>query len=422
MSSAVSAAHGPIATNDETRREKSRFRQWGEKLRLLAHVQLTPEEYRLYGFEDAGKDIPAILDYLPQAALWQRVRPAVNDPAWFPLLDNKLYFNLHYGSFGLPVPRLHGVYDRDWGFAASGAPLSQPEHLRALLEEIRPPKLVLKPLGGMLGRGILVLDEIAYGADGIAATTNDGQRLSLDQIIARIGDRPRPLRRGDQPVADLSGYLIQERVEQHPFFAAIAPYTPNTFRVVTFVDPDGEVDIHFTTVRLGRRGSTIDNWDQGGLSVGVDPANGELGLGIFKSTHGADWVGVHPDSGARFVGQRVPDWDKVRDVCQRAARLTPGLRWIGWDVALSPTGPVLIEGNSDWALPPMQMMRPDGFLQPETRAKFGRFGLEFPAASLPPVEPGRWLAMCRDPRLRAAMVPVPLRRAARAARKAVGRA
>jgi len=389
---------------------KSASRQRLEKLQLLARVQLTPDEYRLYGFEHRDRDYRSMLDYLSQADLWERVWPTVNDPAWFPVLDNKLFFHLHYGGLGLPLPRLYGVYDPTWGFDLTGRPLTSAAALRDLLQAERPRRLVVKPLGGMLGRGILVLDEIDYRGDEVEAVSNAGERLSIADLVERIKERPRPLRRGDRPVADLAGYLIQERVEQHPFFAAIAPYTPNTLRVVTFVDPDGEVDVHFTTVRLGRRGSTIDNWDQGGLSVGIDPATGELGEGIFKSTHGTGWVGVHPDSGVRFAGERVPGWDDLLATCRRAARLTPGLRWVGWDVALAPTGAVLIEGNSHWALPPMQMMRPNGFLQPDVRAKLARLGLDFPADRLPPVNLRRWRAMLRHPQLRAAVIPIPIRK------------
>lgn len=400
---------GPVSIRSP--RRKSPARQRAEKLQLLARCQLAPDEYNLYRFDEAGKDVPFMLDYLPRAALWGRVRPAVNEPAWFPLLDNKLLFHLHYGAFGLPLPPLHGVYEPSWGFDRAGRPLTTPAELRALLLETRPPKLVVKPLGGMMGRNVLILDELAYPEAGVEAVTNTGERLGFEALVERLAQRPPPIRRGGQPPADLSGYLIQDKVAQHPFLNAIAPYTTNTFRVVTFVDADGEARVHFTTLRLGRRGNAIDNWDSGGLSVGVDRTTGELGPAVLKSALGREWVEVHPDSGVRFAGERVPGWDGLLDACRRAARLTPGIRYVGWDVALSPEGPVLIEGNSDWELPAMQMMLPRGFLQPDVRAQLARFGLEFPGGRLPTPNPRQWWTMLRDPRWRPVVIPPPLGKA-----------
>ena len=33
------------------------------------------------------------------------------------------------------------------------------------------------------------------------------------------------------------------------------------------------------------------------------------------------------------------------NLCLEAAQIKPGLAYIGWDVAITPNGPVLIEGN-----------------------------------------------------------------------------
>jgi len=190
---------------------------------------------------------------------------------------------------------------------------------------------------------------------------------------------------------DLTGYLLQAKLQQHQFMSEIAPWTTNTIRVVTFLDQNNDVDVQFTIVRLGRRGNVADNWDAGGISVHVDPATGVMGSGVLKPKYGGQWMETHPDSGVRFAGRAIPHWDEVLSICTRAARLTPKMRSIGWDVALTPDGPVIIEGNPDWDLAMVQV-HTDGLLQPDVRAKLAHFGLTYPEGKLPPISVRGWSA------------------------------
>ena len=41
----------------------------------------------------------------------------------------------------------------------------------------------------------------------------------------------------------------------------------------------------------------------------------------------------------------VPMFQNAVELCLKAAQVKPGLAYIGWDVAITPNGPVLIEGN-----------------------------------------------------------------------------
>ena len=84
-------------------------------------------------------------------------------------------------------------------------------------------------------------------------------------------------------------------------------------------------------------------------------------------------------------------------ICTRAAQVTPRLRSIGWDVALTPTGPVLIEGNPDWDLAMVQV-HTDGYLQPTVRQQLAHFGLTFPEDQLPPVSLRDWWVRLRENR------------------------
>lgn len=377
----MSSAQTSASAAGLPRSTKSSARQKRELLELVVRHRLTPNEYQVYGFHQAHVDHAYILNFMTGHEL-KTFRETMNDRNWKAVLDNKWFFQLHYGQFDLPVPKIYGIYDRGTGFASTGKPLAHPEDLRALLQEVRPPALVIKPLGGIMGKGLLILKEIHYEGDEIRAVTNTGANMDFNDLAEYVERRPDVVFKAGDYELDYDGYLLQAKLEQHEFLDSIAPYTINTFRVVTFVDYDNQVDVQFTILRLGRRGNMADNWDRGGISVAVDRDSGVLGDGVLKPKYGGQWMQVHPDSGVRFTGRKVPYWNEILDVCTRAAKVSPRIRSIGWDVALTPAGPVIIEGNPDWDLPMVQV-HTRGFLQPEVRTKLSRFGLMYPQQRLP---------------------------------------
>ena len=53
----------------------------------------------------------------------------------------------------------------------------------------------------------------------------------------------------------------------------------------------------------------------------------------------------HPDTGAVIAGHTLPLWEEAVAVTLRAHDAEPVSPAIGWDVALTPEGPVLLEAN-----------------------------------------------------------------------------
>jgi len=383
------------AGGDEGVALKSLAQQRKEQRNLFLHCFLSRTEYELYGFGRSDRDYSYMLNFLSIHGIRNRFRLILNDNNWKGVLDNKWFFHLHFRQFGFPVPETYGVYLPGSGMSAAGKRLGTREELRALLEELRPESLVIKPVGGIMGHGVMILSELQYGNGAIGAVTSNGQVLGFDDIAGKLDTPPDVHYRMRSYQLDLPGYVLQARLKQHAFLNAIAPYTTNTIRVVTFLDADNEVHVHFSIVRVGRKGSTADNWDRGGISIAVDPASGVLGRGVLKPKYGAQRVESHPDTGVRFVGLQMPFWNEVLDLCSRASRVIPNLRSVGWDVALTPDGPVIVEGNPDWDLPMVQV-HTDGLLQPDVRRQLASFGIKFPEGTLPPISLREWSTWLTD--------------------------
>ena len=46
----------------------------------------------------------------------------------------------------------------------------------------------------------------------------------------------------------------------------------------------------------------------------------------------------------------IPEWEKVKEIALEAHRLLAGIPVIGWDIAVTDTGPVILEGNHNIAM------------------------------------------------------------------------
>lgn len=147
---------------------------------------------------------------------------------------------------------------------------------------------------------------------------------------------------------------------QHPRMHALHPDSLNTARVVTQVTADGKVDIVGCILRMGV-GINTDNLSTGGIACPVDIATGQVtGPGVsFDITKGE--FETHPTTGVTLNGFQIPHWNAVTELCRTTATEFLPNRSVGWDVAVTEDGPVLIEGNHDWGARLLQMPHKQGF-------------------------------------------------------------
>ena len=101
---------------------------------------------------------------------------------------------------------------------------------------------------------------------------------------------------------------------------------------------------------------TVDNWAVGGLLVGVDNETGRLQeWAYYKPGYGTK-VKVHPKSGIIFKDYELPFFEEAKIMISKYHRLLPNVHSIGWDIAILPDGPCIIEGNDNWEISPMQLI------------------------------------------------------------------
>jgi len=137
--------------------------------------------------------------------------------------------------------------------------------------------------------------------------------------------------------------ILEELIVQHAHTAKLNASSVNTVRCFT-MNINQEIIVPWCFIKVGQKGSFVDNGGSGGIFVGIDSETGIL------NTDGYDEANtrfeVHPDSGTRFIGFAFPDWSDMISICKEMAAQVPNMGWIGWDMAYTENGWVVVEGNS----------------------------------------------------------------------------
>lgn len=138
-------------------------------------------------------------------------------------------------------------------------------------------------------------------------------------------------------------YVYEEHIVQHPELARLNPESVNCVRAYTFVESNLEVSIWAMYLRIGN-GTKMDSVSQGGMALALDEKGRTFGPIMSKNPFTA-MPPIHPFSKQALVGFQVPHFEAIKKVVCQSALATPKVRMIGWDVAITPEGPCLIEGN-----------------------------------------------------------------------------
>lgn len=137
-------------------------------------------------------------------------------------------------------------------------------------------------------------------------------------------------------------YLLEEPVIQCEEMNKLNKSSVNTTRMVSVMNDKGEVTILATFVRIGN-GKCVDNFNSGGMTAKVDV---ETGIILEEAVNKkGELFENHPLTGTKIKGFQIPYWNEAKEMVKEAAKKSKHVRYVGWDVAMSINGPVLIEGN-----------------------------------------------------------------------------
>lgn len=136
--------------------------------------------------------------------------------------------------------------------------------------------------------------------------------------------------------------FLEDLIIQHPEMNVLCPKSVNTMRIITFND-HGKSEILWICLRVGNGHNDVDNFSAEGMAILVDMQTGKL---IGKSLNGKNEEFTHhPVTGVKFEDFQIPCFEEAKELVLKASLESDKILVVGWDVAISENGPVVIEGN-----------------------------------------------------------------------------
>ena len=136
--------------------------------------------------------------------------------------------------------------------------------------------------------------------------------------------------------------ILDEWLNQSPDMAKFYNGGVNCIRVYTFIHDNV---FRFVDAKVS-------------FGIGADIVNATLDSSVFGlvdvntgiiTSDLADYNLVvykeHPITHFTAKGTQLPRWNEVLDLAKKAAYVVPQVAYVGWDIAITDKGPVLIEGN-----------------------------------------------------------------------------
>ena len=136
--------------------------------------------------------------------------------------------------------------------------------------------------------------------------------------------------------------FLEELIVQHKKMSNLCPSSVNTIRIMTFVN-NGRSEILYAGLRVGNGINDVDNFHKGGMGVAIDTRVGKLkGNAIDKDLNEFK---MHPVTKVYFNKFELPYWKETKKLVLEAALVNQNIKVVGWDVAITKNGPILVEGN-----------------------------------------------------------------------------
>lgn len=142
-------------------------------------------------------------------------------------------------------------------------------------------------------------------------------------------------------------FLVEQVIEQHEVLEQISPGCVNSVRINAARDKKGTVRLIGACLKCGGAGATADNFHSGGVAYPVGLESGEVTGPGRNNTDIIDYT-RHPGSEVYMPGLQIPYWKAVKECVLQAMECMPELGYVGWDIAVTPDGPEIIEGNCHW--------------------------------------------------------------------------
>ena len=269
------------------------------------------------------------MDYLSHRE-WRHAQEFLCDDETMDITQNKILFQEYFGKIGIPLPRMLAYNLREkivlkngdgWTSRKIDSHETMHEIINFLLGISVNQSIFIKPVRGFGGGHA---QRISY-TDG--KLSGEMTRLLYVEIVK-------------------SSFIIQDNIKQHRILAELNPSSVNTIRIDTFKGPDREPEILSAYLRIGASGNYVDNVMAGGLFVGINLEDGSFKNIAYREFQEGEKALLDSSKTRELLhGLSLPFFEDVKRIAVEAASWLPEAL-LGWDIAVTDQGPVVIECNT----------------------------------------------------------------------------
>lgn len=322
-------------------------------IRICNQRGYTPIEAFRLGFFSADFDT-SLLDKFTSRKALTKIQEGLNPPSCAELVKNKVLFYSFCLEVKIRVPQWYVVSggERQFWNSYNNKMMSSVKDKTEFIKQELPGEFAIKPARGAYGEGVIIINRINEGFKDTDGNSYSASELH-DYIQSRYPD----------------GFVVQQRIENHPAIVALTGSEAlQTVRIISLIGREGSCRVihgHFKPItKVGVFIDTYLDGLTGNVEVPVDIEKGTLVAGnqITSTGQGIITISKHPLTGNSFEGFKLPGWHEACSIVKEAAYKILPIRTIGWDVALTPSGPYIIEANIWWD-PPNQHRRMDEILK-----------------------------------------------------------
>lgn len=307
--------------------------------------KLSIEDYFLYRLYDENISIDEKKRFISDSRHWPLVNKCIEQRAMAATEDKFFSYGI-LSSAGVPVPRTQAILDGSVRAYGSVPKLASADDLIAFLENDAEFPLFCKLNGGIGSHGVRIIT----GIDGEIIQFEQDEPMSAADFF-------------DLTVPDKS-YLLQDMVQNAPELARYSKYVA-TVRIMNLVKKD-DISIPFASIKIPAPNNIADNyWRAGNFIANVDVATGVMNRVIRGKSIHTEEIDRHPDLDEPMLGEQLPYWDQVLDMARLCGGLFAMQTFQSLDIALTPTGPVVIEVNSGASFELPQLASGEGMLTDE---------------------------------------------------------
>ena len=256
----------------------------------------------------------------------------LNPKKFYILARNKYLAHRALEHTGIRKSVLYCYYSPEGVFSMADDIASDCASVCEILRRKQVNSCVIKTTESSHGDNVIVVKSLEFIDGDCMLHLFNGENRRLAEVL------------GNEPL------IFEGVVKQAAQFSSFNSSSVNTVRFMTTLYPDGEAKVIATFIKIGRAGKCVDNAGGGGnVDVCVNTETGEIQYPIqFDGWEKITDIEKHPDSGTQLNGVVIENWNSIKNEVIGFQKAFPFCKAIGWDIAITDEGPLVIEVNEMW--------------------------------------------------------------------------